>query len=465
MKKIIQQLKYGLAAMLLVLATTQTFAQSITNGSFETLTTPGNYPSGTNASITKAKDWLQPTSSDPDYRYVGYTTYMGVTAQQGSAYVGSLVGMVDRNPNNGAHYGSKNSKEYFSHKLTSKLTEGVTYAISFYVRHPYMYYPGSAVNAELEPSDQGYLGLCFSDVLPTNANTSTVDVGGTVGQGGLYSSWNANHRALIPASNTSVYGTASRDAWVPVTLNYTADGTEEYMTVGQLQEGPLTGSYTSYGSNVSYIGYYLFDNFSMTAVSTVTPVATGTNPTTPTGTGSVSLSAATGSYPANTPVTVTYTKPDNTTATFTGNTDGTGKITIPNLPVGTYPGFVVSVNGSPASNPSNPVTLVAPPATPVPTGTNPTTPGGTDGSVSLSPPSGSSYPANTPVTVTYTRPDNTTATYSGSSDGTGKVTIPNLPAGTYTNFTVAFNGGAASGPSGPVTLSDCAANAGTITRQ
>jgi hypothetical protein len=56
--------------------------------------------------------------------------------------------------------------------------------------------------------------------------------------------------------------------------------------------------------------------------------------------------------------------------------------------------------------------------------------------------------------VTYLKPDLTTATFTGSTDGSGKINIPNLPAGTYTTFTVAIDGGAASAPGGPVTLVD-----------
>ncbi|MDR6194617.1 hypothetical protein [Siphonobacter sp. SORGH_AS_0500] len=445
MKKIIQQLIGYVAAMLLVLSTTNTFAQYISNPSFETPAPPYDHATG-HDQVDRCKDWFRPSYASSDYWDKGGHFVMQISpninagpysykyAQHGDRHVGMFM-----------ETDGHNQKEYVATMLPQTLTAGVTYTIKFYTLHVYqsMIDDNGNFQSDIEYRDlptslRGYLGVGFSATSPEAGGVFSATLGGVL------DSWNPTKRALVPASNQQVYGTASRNTWVPVTLTYTADGTENYMMVGQFNQ------LTATGLNGGVV-YYAFDNFSMEPAAT-TPVATGTNPTTPTGTGSVSLSAATGSYPANTPVTVTYTKPDNTTGTYTGTTDGTGKITIPNLPVGTYPGFVVSVNGGPASNPSNSVTLVAPPATPVPTGTNPTTPGGTNGSVSLSPPSGSSYPANTPVTVTYTKPDNTTATYSTTSDGTGKVTIPNLPAGTYTNFTVAFNGGPASAPSNSVTL-------------
>lgn len=113
------------------------------------------------------------------------------------------------------------------------------------------------------------------------------------------------------------------------------------------------------GSGIAGAGYC-----SLTQAAAATPVASVTqNPTSPgTSTGIINLTATTGQtpYPATTPVSVTYTTPGGGTATFTGSTNGSGQIIIPNLPAGQYGPFVVRVNGGPPSNPSNTVMLVDP---------------------------------------------------------------------------------------------------------
>ena len=233
------------------------------------------------------------------------------------------------------------------------------------------------------------------------------------------------------------------------------------ITIRGVQQGPnttITGTLGFQGpqtTNNNPANDNSTTGITVTAGAAATPVATGTNPTSPgTSTGSVSLTGTGGNYPANAPVSVTYTSPSGPVV-YSGTTDGTGKITIPNLPAGTYGPFTVAVDGGTPSSPGGSVTLSdpIPAATPVATGTNPSTIGGSNGSVSLSPASGS-YPANTPVSVTYTSPSGTPVVFSGTTDGTGKITIPNLPAGTYGPFTVAVNGGTPSAPGSPVTLVD-----------
>ena len=190
---------------------------------------------------------------------------------------------------------------------------------------------------------------------------------------------------------------------------------------------------------------------------TAAPTVTGNNPTAAgTATGSADLVASSGSYPANTPVTVTYLNASGTTLTYTGSTDATGKITIPGLAAGTYRDFKVSVSGGTASAAAGFITLSDPgvvPAAPAVTGNNPTTAGTATGSADLQGSTGP-YPFNTAVVVTYTKPDGTTTSYTGSTDATGKIRVPGLPAGIYKDFKVSINGGPVSAAAGMITLAD-----------
>lgn len=271
-KHILTQTKASTKALMLVstllISSLHTVeAQSISNPDFEILTTTGSYPN-TFSQMNKAASWTQPTTAGTcDYYYgppstsdfrvnistTGSAPYTTINAQNGSAYVGGYAEL---------RQGSEsNYKEYITNKLSTKLVNGVTYNITFYTMHLYGtsgLITGTTFN-DLLAAEQGFIGVCFSDVSPTNANVSTV---GAPWSGGMLNSWNTTKRALVPASNTAVYGAGSRNTWVPVTLTYKADGTEEYMTLGQFREAPTALA------NANSV-YYLYDNFS----PTITPVA------------------------------------------------------------------------------------------------------------------------------------------------------------------------------------------------
>lgn len=266
-----------LGSFLLVGALHTVEAQSISNPSFETLTTAGSYPSGA-SQMGLAASWTQPTVGTCDYFYgtpnpsdyrmaistTGSAPYNPISAQNGAAYVGGYM-----------EEGGYASKEYITNRLSAKLTAGVTYSITFYTLHLYGTSNTSGFGSinwtDFPNAEKGFLGLCFSAVSPTSANTAPS--GGNPGTGPILNSWNTAKRTLVPTSNTDVYGTASRNTWVPVTLTYTADGTEEYMTVGSFREG--TSTLTS-GSAV----YYLFDNFSPTLTPLVASLSKSIAPAT-----------------------------------------------------------------------------------------------------------------------------------------------------------------------------------------
>ncbi|PZR01587.1 MAG: hypothetical protein DI539_28355 [Flavobacterium psychrophilum] len=247
-----------------------TKAQTVSNPDFETLTTAGQYPTGP-SQMGAASGWSQPTYGTCDYYYgspnptpyqmnispTGSAPYTTITAQHGNAYAGGAMEAT-------GSYAS-NIKEYITNKLSQKLVAGVTYDISFYTMHIYgkSSLPGFVDNyVDFIDAEKGYLGICFSSVSPTQSNTSSVSTSPSPGTpaGGIFDSWNQNKRALIPATNTNVYGATSRNNWVRVTLQYTADGTEEYMTIGQWRESPSAMPIVAYPNSNAV--YYLFDNFS-----------------------------------------------------------------------------------------------------------------------------------------------------------------------------------------------------------
>ena len=267
--------------------------------------------------------------------------------------------------------------------------------------------------------------------------------------------------ALTDASGAIISTSTSTSAIAPKTggcsfsiyaVNYSTSGTAPTLTPGT--------SISAIGGDCSAISS---TPISFTVVP-ATPTAAGTNPTIPnTANGSISLTGTgtNGSYPANTPVSVTYTTPGGSTATYTGNTDANGAITIPNLAAGTYGPFTVSVNGCTPSTPGGSATLVDPvPPAPTVTANNPPT-AGTNGSITVSSSTSTPYPPNTPISVTYTTP-NGTSVFTGTTDGSGTVTIPNLPTGTYGPFAVSVNGGAPSTPAGSVTLTSPAPPTPTV---
>ncbi|MCX8525247.1 hypothetical protein OF897_15105 [Chryseobacterium formosus] len=150
-------------------------------------------------------------------------------------------------------------KEYFTAQFSTPLVSGTTYSFSFYTNHLYGAAPTSFTPAgvnltDLPAAEQGYLGLVFSAAVPAATNTGNGG-GGNPRYNSIRNDFGIG-RALIPNTNTDVYGAVSRNNWVKVTLSYTSVGGEQYMTVGQFRPGG-TSLAASNGA------YYLFDNFSV----------------------------------------------------------------------------------------------------------------------------------------------------------------------------------------------------------
>lgn len=230
----------------------------VPNAGFETYTQLPTNPS----QLQRATDWLNSlgaTAGSPDYWNTLGTGNISskIGPYSGTGYSGTFLEAFDSATTNLTDY-----KEYMTIQLSSPLQAGKTYRISFYTAHMYGAAP-SNINFstmtfdDLPSSEQGYLGVVFSAAAPVAANT----VGNTSPRWTSLRNDFGIGRVLIPSTNTAVYGAASRNAWVKVDLLYTATGTEQYMTVGQLRPGA-----TSLPDKVG--AYYTYDEFSLTLVST-----------------------------------------------------------------------------------------------------------------------------------------------------------------------------------------------------
>lgn len=220
-------------------------AQNISNPSFEVYSQcPTNQ-----TRISYATGWNRPTGGTPDYFNCSF--FANISASNGTGYVGSFAEM------NYVPSGIDDYKEYIITQLSSPLVAGVTYTFSFDVAHFYGAPPSyllPIVNyVDLPVGERGFLGAMFSTVAPTTANT--VSGSGKFGASSIADTFNPTNRVYIPATNTDVYGTTSRNNWVRVTLSYTAKGGETYMTLGQFRPGV-----TSLPAGEA--AFFFFDNFS-----------------------------------------------------------------------------------------------------------------------------------------------------------------------------------------------------------
>jgi len=182
-----------------------------------------------------------------------------------------------------------------------------------------------------------------------------------------------------------------------------------------------------------------------TVTITVAPTITTafTNPTTCGGSdGTITINGLTtgNSY------TVHYLK--NLSAQSFTATAAANAIVITGLTAASYTNIYVTINGCNSNTVAGPITLVDPPAPVISsvTHTNPTTCGGTDGTITLH-----GLLANTTYTLNYALNNIAQGPLSVASDASGNIVITNLAAGTYSNITVTRLG-CTSNVAGPVTL-------------
>lgn len=251
-----------LGMFVLLLLAVQANAQTITNPNFEM--PPGTVCPTAISQLSLATGWSSPThvASSPDYFNCGLTSpvFPVTTAQNGTGYAGQF-----------AEEAGFDFKEYIMTTLSSPMVAGKTYTINYYVK--FVTGPTSLYNFQLLPvAERGYYGVMFSTTAPNATNTTDGVYGSIVN---TFPAAGTGGKTLLPASDPA-YSTAN--AWMPISLNYTAVGGEQYMTVGQFRPGA--------GSNPSTQSSYVYvDNFTITTPTCKTVGSTvtftpGTNNTT-----------------------------------------------------------------------------------------------------------------------------------------------------------------------------------------
>ena len=250
----IQKLVFSISFIILIGSALSANAQNISNPSFELFSAP--CPTAQSQLKNKVTDWIalaSPAAGTPDYfntcgfNLSGYST--AISPQNGAGFAGTYAE---------ANNTFNDYKEYLTTQLSAPLVAGVTYTFSFYVAHVYGaspagFTPNTLTYTDLPVAEQGFLGAVFSTAAPVQTNTGNGS-GGSPQYTSIRNDFGLG-RALIPATKTAVYGAASRNTWVQVTLQYTAVGGETFMTMGQFRPGATT---LPAGSSA----YYLFDNFS-----------------------------------------------------------------------------------------------------------------------------------------------------------------------------------------------------------
>lgn len=229
-------------------STIKACAQNISNPDLETMSSCPSQQTNL-AYAFRATNWMRPTRGTSDYfNSCGFNIDSHISAQSGDGFAGSYMELNS--------ISLTNYKEYLTVQLSSTLLAGVTYTFSFYTAHLYGSSPTGISPVfdyvDLPATEQGFIGAVFSTAAPTIANVQPLAGGGS-GSTSIVDAFGSG-RTLIPATNTAVYGAASRNAWVPVSLQYTAVGGEQYMTIGQFRQGA-----TSLPDSTA--AYYLFDNF------------------------------------------------------------------------------------------------------------------------------------------------------------------------------------------------------------
>ena len=201
---------------LLTLLCANVGSAQIQNGSFETGGQTGN------ALLPNATFWHSPTLGSTDYcldathGWCGYCSKPVTNTPFGNRAAAIILELENYD-----------FKEYATNTLSAPLIPGRTYEITF---HALFCSNASSLDGGVIPLNQRKVGVCFTDVAPTSANTTDGYFGS------ITDTFYAANRVMIP-SNHDIYDTSLYNSWVPVSLEYTAIGGETFMTIGQFNPG------------------------------------------------------------------------------------------------------------------------------------------------------------------------------------------------------------------------------------
>ncbi|MBL7883694.1 MAG: hypothetical protein JNL69_06470, partial [Bacteroidia bacterium] len=239
-----------------------TTCELLCNGSFENMVSGASHPTG----VTPAGGnldicgWENATAASPDYFTTGGSGGAGIPAtwmgNQAARTGDAMVGFFANTPFMG------NWHEYIYQRLSTQLTPGVTYTLSFYVKP-----------APNTTSYAGEIGAWLTDSVTLDSFSTTTSVISGITPQVMFSGF---------VNNTS--------NWTLVTGSFTATGNETRIVLGNF------GNTMSNNSN-NYVSYYFLDDVSLSRAPMCNNITYDfTIPA-----GNVYTSALTGGY---TPVTI-----------------------------------------------------------------------------------------------------------------------------------------------------------------
>ncbi|KAB2809937.1 T9SS type B sorting domain-containing protein [Phaeocystidibacter luteus] len=224
---------------LTVTGQTQNF---VVNGGFE----PTDCPSTGTTLFEIAPPWRDPFTSSDHYGPCTFpgsaTTNNNVPPQEGDGNVG-LYGY--------GRFGQIYNREYIIGELTTALTAGQRYRVSYWV-HP-VYTPQFDINAGIDGPDVLFFES-YSD-FTSSVQRNNYD----------YSSDSALHPD---------YTITELNEWTQVCLNFTARGYERYIALGTFRTDEEVQAELLGGNTQPTLGYYLIDNVVVQPIDE--PVLTGT---------------------------------------------------------------------------------------------------------------------------------------------------------------------------------------------
>ncbi len=228
-------MKYIYTYVLLLLSIYNTAQNLVPNPSFEYTSCPVTF-----SSINGCLPWTG-TIGTPDY-------YNTCSSNTSSSVPKNFLDMNYQIPKTGNAYAGfepfaiygNNSRENLSEQLINNLINNSYYLVRFYV-----------VNAQLYPSAHNNIALNFSSAL-----TTTVSAGNTVNL----------PMHIYKFGNPIIADTLN---WQEIMGIYKANGTEQYITIGNFKDDASTNiDFTRFGNSPPFAAYYMIDDVSVEPICT-----------------------------------------------------------------------------------------------------------------------------------------------------------------------------------------------------